>query len=100
VQLDLIGGGTETSATAAEWAVAELIQHPEVMHKLQAELTDVIGPERVPQESDLPNLPFLQAVVKESLRLHPPATLNLPRESLRPFTFRGYRYLHSFNPPS
>lgn len=92
MQLDLVAAGTETSATAVEWAVAELIQQPQLIHKLQAELTAVIGPKRVPQESDLPNLPFLQAVVKESLRLHPPATLNLPRESTRPFTFRGYRY--------
>lgn len=92
MQLDLISSGTETSATAVEWAVAEVIQQPHILQKLQSELTTVIGTDRVVQESDLPNLPFLHAVVKETLRLHPPAALNLPRESTRAFTFRGYNF--------
>jgi cytochrome P450 len=89
--LDLISGGTETSATAVEWAMAELVQQPKIMQKLQNELDAVIGPNRVVEESDLPNLPFLLATVKETFRLHPPAALNLPRESSHEFSFRGYR---------
>lgn len=88
---DLLIGGTETSAGTVEYAMAELMRRPEIMQRLQDELNTVVGPDRVPQESDLPNLPFLEAVVKETFRLHPPTKLNLPRESTQAFEFRGFR---------
>lgn len=81
--------GTETSATTSEWALAELVRHPEAMTKLQDELNAVIGPERVPQESDIANLPYLQAVVKETFRVHPPICLNPHRHSAKAFEFQA-----------
>ncbi|CAI0413587.1 unnamed protein product [Linum tenue] len=77
--MDIVIGGTDTSSTTIEWAMSELIQHPEVKKIAQQELTRVIGPDSVMEESHIPNLPFLHAIVKETLRLHPVAPLLLPR---------------------
>ncbi|XP_042516784.1 flavonoid 3'-monooxygenase-like isoform X2 [Macadamia integrifolia] len=76
--LDIVLGGTDTSATTLEWALAEMMQHPEVMRKAQEELAQVFGTSNMVEESNLPNLPYLNAVVKETLRLHPPIPLLIP----------------------
>ncbi|KAI3750208.1 hypothetical protein L2E82_20837 [Cichorium intybus] len=71
--LDIFGAGTDTSAITTEWALAELVNHPNIMKKVVEEIDQVVGKDRLLQESDIPNLPYLQAIVKESLRLHPTA---------------------------
>lgn len=73
--LDLFMAGTDTSSAAMQWAMAELINRPEAFKKLQDEINSVVGPTRLVQESDVPNLPYLRAVIKETLRLHPSAPL-------------------------
>lgn len=73
--LELYMAGTETVSVALTWTLAELINHPEVFQKLRDEINTVVGSKRLVQESDVPKLPYLQAVVKESLRLHAPAPL-------------------------
>lgn len=70
--------------------MAELMLHPEVMKRAQGELEAVVGRARLVQESDLPNLPYLQAVVKEVYRMHPAAPLALPRLSTAASTLAGY----------
>ncbi|KAH1074870.1 hypothetical protein J1N35_027198 [Gossypium stocksii] len=75
---NLFIAGSETSATTTEWAMAELLRNPQVMQKAKKELLEVIGSERTVKESDIDELPYLQAVVKETLRLHPAAPLLLP----------------------
>ncbi|KAJ9695710.1 hypothetical protein PVL29_010939 [Vitis rotundifolia] len=87
--LDIFGGGTETSGTAATWAVAELINHPNIMEKARQEIDSVVGKDRLVEESDIANLPYLQAIVKETLRLHPPGAL-IARESTEDCTIGGY----------
>lgn len=87
---DLYIAGAETTAGEIEWTITELIRHPECMEKLQGELDTVVGKDRFISETDLPNLPYLQAVVKESFRLHPPAPLGLPHLSQEPTTVMGY----------
>ncbi|CAL9003874.1 unnamed protein product [Prunus brigantina] len=77
--LDLFIGGTATTAEAMQWAVAELINHPDIFNKLRVEIKSVVG-SRLVEESDVGNLPYLQAVIKETLRLHPPVPLST-RES-------------------
>lgn len=67
--------GTDTTATAMLWAMGELLNCPESFHQLRNEITSVVGNKKPVQESDLPNLPYLQAVVKETLRLHPSAPI-------------------------
>ncbi|KAL3534184.1 hypothetical protein ACH5RR_002645 [Cinchona calisaya] len=73
--MELFMAGTETVSVALTWTLAELINHPKVFKKLREEINTVVGSKRLVQESDVPKLPFLQAVVKESLRLHAPAPL-------------------------
>ncbi|XP_076918898.1 cytochrome P450 93A3-like [Bidens hawaiensis] len=87
--LDILIAGTDTSAITIEWALAELINHPNIMKKAVEEIDQVIGKNRLIQESDIPNLPFLQAIVKESLRLHPTIPL-IPRSSTQDCTVGGY----------
>nr|GMD49781.1 geraniol 8-hydroxylase-like [Ipomoea batatas] len=72
VCLDLFVAGTDTSSSTLEWAMAELLKNPKVMAKAQAELADVIGKGKSIQESDVTRLPYLQCVVKETYRMHPP----------------------------
>jgi len=79
---ELLTGGTETAMYTTEWGIAELIRNPRVMKCAQTELEIVIGMNRIVEEADLRKLPYLQAVVKEILRLHPPVPLFLPHGSL------------------
>ncbi|KAJ4811978.1 Cytochrome P450 84A1 [Rhynchospora pubera] len=75
--MDIMFGGTETVASAIEWAMAELMKCPEEMKLVQQELADVVGMDRTVQESDLNRLPYLKCAIKETLRLHPPIPLLL-----------------------
>ncbi|XP_028777562.1 cytochrome P450 93A2-like [Neltuma alba] len=86
---DMFSGGTGTTAVGVEWAVAELINHPKIMEKARKEVERVTGNERIVNESDIVNLPYVQAIVKESLRLHPPAPMFL-RESTESCNIAGY----------
>ncbi|KAL6129122.1 hypothetical protein ACLB2K_072475 [Fragaria x ananassa] len=72
---DMLTASTDTSATTIEWALSELIRHPELMNKVQIELANVVGRERMEEESDLEKLEYLDMVVKETLRLHPVAPM-------------------------
>ncbi|XP_010508519.1 PREDICTED: cytochrome P450 705A5-like isoform X1 [Camelina sativa] len=69
---DLLFASTDTLVQTTQWAMAELINNPNVLERLRGEIDSVVGKIRLVQETDLPNLPYLQAVVKEVLRLHPP----------------------------
>ncbi|ESW34281.1 hypothetical protein PHAVU_001G139400 [Phaseolus vulgaris] len=87
--LDIFLAGTDTSSTASQWAMAEIMNNPGVLTKVREEIDAVVGSSRLVTESDLPNLPYLQAVVKEVLRLHPTAPFAL-RESAEDCTINGY----------
>lgn len=76
--LDLFIAGSDTSAITTEWAMAELVRNPDSMQKVRNELIKNIGTKRSMQESDIALLPYLQAIVKETLRLHPAVPLLLP----------------------
>ncbi|GER31267.1 cytochrome P450 [Striga asiatica] len=83
--LDLFAAGTDTSSSTVEWAMTELLRHPSKLSTLRKEINDVINgvqnDQQSVQESDIPRLPYLQAVVKETLRLHPPAPLLVPHKA-------------------
>ncbi|XP_022769491.1 3,9-dihydroxypterocarpan 6A-monooxygenase-like [Durio zibethinus] len=87
--LDLFFAGTNTSSVAMKWAIAELINHPQVYKKLRQEIQSVVGHSRLIKESDVQNLPYLQAVVKETLRLHPP-TITTIRQSSEDCKINGF----------
>lgn len=82
--------GTETTTYGLERALSELIHNPEAMLKAKKELRETIGSCKLIEESDIDRLPYLQAVIKESLRLHPPAPLLLPRKARVDVEIAGY----------
>lgn len=82
--------GTDTSATAVEWTMSELMRHPRVMKKLQKELESVVGLDQTVNESHLDKLEYLYIVLKETLRLHPVAPLLIPHESMEDCEVDGY----------
>ncbi|XP_010276892.1 PREDICTED: flavonoid 3'-monooxygenase-like [Nelumbo nucifera] len=76
--MDMVIGGTDTTSNTVEWAIAELMNKPETMRKAQEELERVVGKDNIVEESHLPKLHYLQAVMKEVLRLHPALPLFIP----------------------
>ncbi|XP_051132518.1 cytochrome P450 84A1-like [Andrographis paniculata] len=88
--MDVMFGGTETVASAIEWAMAELLKSPDDLKRVQQELASVVGFDRTVQESDLEKLTYLRCVVKETLRLHPPIPLLL-HETASETSINGYR---------
>ena len=88
---EMFFGGTDSSSTTIEWAMTELLRDPVVMGRATEELHQVVGPRRKVEESDIDQLPYLQAVVKETLRLHPVVPLLLPRNTLEDTNFMGYQ---------
>lgn len=82
-------GGTETVASAIEWAMAELMHSPEDLQRVQKELADVVGLDRRIEESDLEKLTYLKCAIKETLRLHPPIPLLL-HETAEDTVVSGY----------
>ncbi|KAH9781908.1 cytochrome p450 [Citrus sinensis] len=87
--LDFLTAGTDTSSMTVEWALAELINHPMVLQKAQQEIDQVVGRNRLVQESDFPRLPYIQAIIKESFRIHPPIPL-LNRRALEDCKIGNY----------
>ncbi|KAH6759375.1 ferulic acid 5-hydroxylase 1 [Perilla frutescens var. frutescens] len=88
--MDVMFGGTETVASAIEWAMAELMKSPKDLKKVQQELNEVVGFDRKVHESDLEKLTYLKCVTKETLRLHPPIPLLLHETSTDTMA-KGYR---------
>lgn len=87
----MIAAATDTSAVTNEWAVTEVINHPSVLHKIQSELDSVVGRDRLVVESDLPHLPYLRCVVRETFRMHPAGPFLIPHESIRDTNLMGFR---------
>ncbi|XP_059623538.1 cytochrome P450 84A1-like [Cornus florida] len=79
--MDVMFGGTETVASAIEWAMTELMRSPEDLKRVQQELADVVGLHRRVEESDFDKLTYLKCSIKETLRLHPPIPLLLHETS-------------------
>ncbi|KAJ1383760.1 Cytochrome P450 [Sesbania bispinosa] len=88
--LDLFVAGTDTTSYAIEMAMAELMHNPNTMSKAKMELEQTIGIGNPIEESDIARLPYLQAIIKETLRLHPPGPLLLPRKAKVDVEIHGY----------
>ena len=86
----MILGGTDTTSVTLTWALSLLVNHPEVLKKVHAELDTHVGKERQVSGSDLKNLTYLDAIIKETLRLYPAAPLPVPRESITDCMVGGY----------
>lgn len=88
--LDMFVAGTDTSSATLEWTMTELARHPMVMKKAQDEVRNVASSLGKVEESHLQHLHYLKAVIKETMRLHPPVPLLVPRESMEKCNLDGY----------
>ncbi|KAJ4832770.1 hypothetical protein Tsubulata_948581, partial [Turnera subulata] len=82
--------GTETTATTLEWAMSNMLNHPDVLKKAKEELDTQVGQHRLIDESDYPNLQYLQSLTFESLRLYPTVQNLVPHYSSDGCTIGGY----------
>ena len=80
----------DNPSNAVEWALAEMLNQPEMLQKATEELDAVVGKDRLVQESDLPRLKYVKACVRESFRLHPLAPFNVPHVSTQDTVVGGY----------
>ncbi|MCD7452791.1 hypothetical protein HAX54_018144 [Datura stramonium] len=91
VLMNIFIAGTDTSAAALVWAMTALIKEEKsVMRKLQDDIRELVGNKGRVDEDDIQNLPYLKAVIKETLRLYPPAPLLVPRETIKKCVIDGY----------
>uniref|UniRef100_A0A1W7HBV1 Flavonoid-6-hydroxylase n=1 Tax=Scoparia dulcis TaxID=107240 RepID=A0A1W7HBV1_SCODU len=88
--LNLFSAGTDTTSSTVEWVIAELLRHPTILAQAQQEIDSKVGKDRLVTESDLAQLTFLQAIVKENFRLHPSTPLSLPRIAQESCEIYGY----------
>nr|ARA71421.1 flavonoid 2-hydroxylase [Microcos paniculata] len=87
--LDFFTAATDTTAIVLEWAMAELINHPKLLKIAQQEIDQVVGKGRLVEESDSPHLHYIQAIIKETFRLHPPVPM-INRKSIQTCQVKGY----------
>ncbi|KAK7401483.1 hypothetical protein VNO78_13007 [Psophocarpus tetragonolobus] len=90
ILLDMFVAGTETIASALEWTITELMKNPMKLKKVQEEVRKIVGHKSKVEEDDISQMNYMKCVVKEALRLHPPAPLLIPRETLPHLKLRGY----------
>ncbi|CAI0408604.1 unnamed protein product [Linum tenue] len=88
--LDVFLAGSETPSSLTEWAMTEMIKNPEVLRKAQSEVRGMFGEKGRVDEAKIEELPYLKMVIKETLRLHTPAPLVLPRECREECQIGGY----------
>jgi cytochrome P450 len=88
--LDMFAAGTDTTSIGMEWIVTELLRNPRVMNKLRNEVRQVVKGKPNVTEEDLEKMSYLRLVIKETLRLHTPVPLLLPRESTHHTKIQGY----------
>ncbi|XP_051133613.1 salviol synthase-like [Andrographis paniculata] len=88
---DIFGAGIETSSTTTDWAMAEMIRHPRVLKKAQEEVREVFKDKGFVEESRFEELKYLKSIIKETLRMHPPFPLLLPRENSEQCEIFGYK---------
>lgn len=86
----LIAGATDTTTVTMTWALSLLLNNRHTLKKLQDELDEQVGRERLVNESDIDNLVYLQAVVKETLRLYPAGPLSGPRQFTEDCNLGGF----------
>ncbi|KVI06270.1 cytochrome P450 [Cynara cardunculus var. scolymus] len=87
---DAYTAGTDTTATVIEWAFTKLLKHPKVLKRTQDEVRTVLKGKQQISQDDINNMKYLKAVLKETLRLHPPIPTLVPRISSQDVNIMGY----------
>ncbi|KAF8018601.1 hypothetical protein BT93_H3482 [Corymbia citriodora subsp. variegata] len=88
---EIMMAAVDNPSNAVEWAMAEMINRPELLNKAKEEINRVVGQERLVQESDIPHLNYIKACAREAFRLHPIAPFNVPHVALSDAIMAGYR---------
>ncbi|KAL8131103.1 cytochrome P450 81Q32-like [Apium graveolens] len=86
----LIQAGVSTSVDTLEWAMSLLLNNPEMLHKAQNEIDNVVGKDGLISESHLVELPYLHHIIKETLRMFPVVRFLIPHESSKECTVGGF----------
>ena len=88
---EFLSAGTDTTSTALQWIMANLVKSPHIQARLFEEISGVVGEdEEEVKEEDLLKMPYLKAVVLEGLRRHPPGHFVLPHSVTQDVSFEGY----------
>ncbi|KAJ3696974.1 hypothetical protein LUZ61_000679 [Rhynchospora tenuis] len=87
--MDMFSAGTDTSSATLTWIMTELIINPRAMAKARDEVRKIAGKKGKVEEHDLQDLTYLKLVIKETMRLHPPAPLLIPRETTETCVIQG-----------
>uniref|UniRef100_A0A2P2MX68 Cytochrome P450 n=1 Tax=Rhizophora mucronata TaxID=61149 RepID=A0A2P2MX68_RHIMU len=90
VLMNLFLAGVDTSAVVVNWAMAELVRNPRLMKKAQEEIRKCVGKKGKVTHCEIDQLYYLNMVIKETLRLHPPGPLLLPRKTMSHCRINGY----------
>ncbi|CAH8256872.1 unnamed protein product [Arabidopsis lyrata] len=89
---EFLTAGTDTTATALQWIMANLVKYPEIQERLHEDIRSVVGEEaKEVEEEDVENMPYLKAVVLEGLRRHPPGHFLLPHSVTEDTVLGGYK---------
>uniref|UniRef100_A0ACD5UW10 Uncharacterized protein n=1 Tax=Avena sativa TaxID=4498 RepID=A0ACD5UW10_AVESA len=88
--MELMFATVDNPSNAVEWALAEMMNKPEIMQEAIDELDNVVGKERLVEESDIPRLNYLKSCIREAFRLHPYHALNVPHVAMADTTVAGY----------
>nr|CAB3468234.1 unnamed protein product [Digitaria exilis] len=88
--MDITFAAMDNPSNAVEWALAEMVNCPEMMKKAVEEIDAVLGRTRLVQKSDIPQLNYLKACIREAFRLHPVAPFNVPHVALEDANIAGY----------
>ncbi|XP_074556154.1 cytochrome P450 89A2-like [Curcuma longa] len=87
---EFLNGGTDTTATALEWTMANLVKRRELQEKLREEVDSVVTQGEEIKEEELQRMVYLKAVILEGLRLHPPGHVVLPHAVTEDVSLCGY----------
>lgn len=90
IVFEMFTAGTDTTTSTLEWAMAELLHNPRIYKKLLTELRNTISPNEKLEEKHIDHLPYLKAVIKETLRLHPPLPFLVPHMAMQSCQMLGY----------
>lgn len=82
--------GTDTSSVTVEWAMTALLNHPDKLDKARAEIDNLVGDDRLINESDISKLPYLQHIISETMRLFPAAPMLVPHVASADCKIGGY----------
>ncbi|KAF9451159.1 cytochrome P450 [Macrolepiota fuliginosa MF-IS2] len=86
----VFAAASETTVAATMTFILAMLRHPDIQRKAQDEVDSMVGPDRLPDFSDQPRLPYLSAIIKEVLRWNPVAPMGLPHMTTEEDVYEGY----------